>query len=1744
MKNSSTSRIGGESSVLSGLSRSALRQSSVMQFAEESRTDSGQSMSTDIFEKHIFPLVAEANRSQRIHSIFRMFEFFWISLQIFFGSYFLFLPGVDAPQGFIIFIKVLFIGLVGDYNKHLVYFIVLMAINLITGLFLLSVIIDYSYNHEYKKLTLKILRIWHGHIYNIFIIPNMMALILSFGFLGEQEQVFGIIICVLTILSMIYCAFHSLYISPAFCRTPFLTPSPVHAWNPRDIYFFILAYGFPYGFDAFFKTFEFWYEFVPFVFTLIISGYYIYRMFYFPFRGVMTNAISAGVLIGTFGGTIMALVRLFIVFNHYIMVFVPIGVLIIGILIMYFILKARRTSISNSLLYARFTEEQKPTEDVKREYITENLKIRTVEQCYMNLQIGLEDMCDLFVDWSLHRLINDLYPKNNDLLVFMTWFASFFPSEIHFLHTFITLGAKMIDPSVDNRCLYFQLHRVHIFRQSSASREATIDFNKVKKYTDHAINANCRFWSNLANPNIEFNEEIYEVLSNVRQQAEAAWSEALDKYPNNSRFTNEYSRYLLDAKCQFKESIKWHQRANQIEQNKRLQNDRMFHHFVLTFPSYLKKGIVDTRGTLKGPRFYKDGSSAAGSAKSTVASTTNSSELSSVTDLSVNSDSSDQIDLVEGSQFLSQAPLRLALERAVSALQFPINQKIKCAAIIRLLATLIYTLIVVFLLTNSFAAKQSLFTFMSDLSKADHHSKLSACQLPWFVFEGVKNGFPAEKANLINDMGPNLAKTPSYIDLNQPLSITLYNLTLIANQNLYDLGSKLYSTDLSEDEQLKNFSDNYLTTLSSNIVCDGNATFIEIEIKDDQITSDYAIKTFLNMISVMSMDSFAAVKNYTIGTNPTYCEIYYYAYNIDQISSFLSKSLSIPVYNALQLLEESTPINGPPTAKLLNSDIFRDHKFEHLVGMDKDQFMMKFVEMTSEQRRKIINMHYADTIRNRTHADYVRFNSLKNKANKATKKMESGTKSTMNKKPKLLDEIPFEEYISEPETSSLDELCDFLISFTPFFIFIFVLPSIIFLSAGWKIEQDHFSKVLQSFSRQECLKASEKIQKLVIDKQTKDSSVTADASSKFSFPPWVSNIISAILTAALLIVLAIMTKETYTELNDISNIYVMYSELRNSAFESYADIAKAVMFRQLEIEDNFNMTFHNSDYAAMISSAKIARFNMLYAMINLGYQNTPTSIGLDEDFDQIRFEANCDQEEITGYKLDYYRCTSFERVLSYYVEELKTIASNYKMFYTFNSSIPYLAHMIDSRLAFDFLRLQTRLEEVFNNKIQVYTILTWSALALCIIFTIIAFVLELLLTRTIDRQLETFKCLMLRLNPISFVGNQQIVALVYGKQSLDNHILSAAHAVFITSHDAMISLNSECVIESLNPSATTIFGYTPEQMLGQHLKMLISPDIKENGQMFYTMQLMKSGQCGLIYEADLSGTKDDGTNVPLKITLLGFSNNNRIAESFAVMCRDQTIEIEQKTAVEEAKKQSENLLLQILPKDIIVRLNRGDKDITFTVPSATIIFIDIEKFSNYSATLSPCEIMQNLGMVFTAYDKLIAAYPLMTKIKLIGDDYMAAGGLFTPDQEPSGHSNQCLQFALQCLDAIEDLNEQLNASLQVRIGINTAGPLIAGVLGTDKPLFDIIGDPINVAARLQSTDIPGFIQISQGTYNLVADGPYHIEQRGEIELKGKGKQMTYLVHQNPRMSARSSHKSPRDDNDQGSIDISEPKEQE
>ena len=282
--------------------------------------------------------------------------------------------------------------------------------------------------------------------------------------------------------------------------------------------------------------------------------------------------------------------------------------------------------------------------------------------------------------------------------------------------------------------------------------------------------------------------------------------------------------------------------------------------------------------------------------------------------------------------------------------------------------------------------------------------------------------------------------------------------------------------------------------------------------------------------------------------------------------------------------------------------------------------------------------------------------------------------------------------------------------------------------------------------------------------------------------------------------------------------------------------------------------------------------------------------------------------------------------------------------------------------------------------------------------------------------------------------------------------------------------------------------------------------------------MIKNGQSALVIVDHFICLTDNDQEMPCGVTILGMTNGNSDdhtnsgnVESYVLIIRDETQLMEQQRAAEAAKAQSENLLFQILPRDVVARLNSGEKDISFTVQSASVIFTDIVKFSEYASSLSPQEIMGSLSTLFASFDSLAKKYDLITKIKLIGDIYMAASGLFSEDISPQEHAEQILKFGLDCLIELDDVNLKLNSNLQLRVGVNSGGPLLAGVLGTDKPVFDIIGDTINVAARLQTTDVPGKVQIPKSTYDLVCDGNYSIEERGDVFLKGKGKTKAYLV---------------------------------
>jgi class 3 adenylate cyclase len=205
------------------------------------------------------------------------------------------------------------------------------------------------------------------------------------------------------------------------------------------------------------------------------------------------------------------------------------------------------------------------------------------------------------------------------------------------------------------------------------------------------------------------------------------------------------------------------------------------------------------------------------------------------------------------------------------------------------------------------------------------------------------------------------------------------------------------------------------------------------------------------------------------------------------------------------------------------------------------------------------------------------------------------------------------------------------------------------------------------------------------------------------------------------------------------------------------------------------------------------------------------------------------------------------------------------------------------------------------------------------------------------------------------------------------------------------------------------------------------------------------------------------------------------------------------------KEHTEALLLNILPQTIVQRLRGGESEIAEHFEQATILFCDIVDFTSLAGGVAPVELIGILNRLFTAFDHLATERGL-EKIKTIGDAYMVAGGLPEPRTD---HAVAIADLALAMLAAVRDTGRAIGRELIVRVGINS-GPVIAGIIGRNKFIYDVWGDTVNTASRMETYGAPGRIHLSETTQALIV-GTYKCEPRGIIDIRGKGPMPTYFL---------------------------------
>ena len=214
------------------------------------------------------------------------------------------------------------------------------------------------------------------------------------------------------------------------------------------------------------------------------------------------------------------------------------------------------------------------------------------------------------------------------------------------------------------------------------------------------------------------------------------------------------------------------------------------------------------------------------------------------------------------------------------------------------------------------------------------------------------------------------------------------------------------------------------------------------------------------------------------------------------------------------------------------------------------------------------------------------------------------------------------------------------------------------------------------------------------------------------------------------------------------------------------------------------------------------------------------------------------------------------------------------------------------------------------------------------------------------------------------------------------------------------------------------------------------------------------------------------------------------------------------TAVKERERlaaENERLLLNILPEPIARRLREGEPLIADRFDDVTLMFADIVEFTRLSSTMSPAELVGVLNEVFSAFDDLVERFEL-EKVKTIGDAYLVVGGV---PERSDDHTARVAAMALELAEAVGRIEAAARLGIRFRIGIH-CGPVVAGVIGTKKFIYDIWGDTVNLASRMESLGVPGRVQVTHAVRERLEER-FRFEARGLIDVKGKGPTPTWFL---------------------------------
>ena len=354
--------------------------------------------------------------------------------------------------------------------------------------------------------------------------------------------------------------------------------------------------------------------------------------------------------------------------------------------------------------------------------------------------------------------------------------------------------------------------------------------------------------------------------------------------------------------------------------------------------------------------------------------------------------------------------------------------------------------------------------------------------------------------------------------------------------------------------------------------------------------------------------------------------------------------------------------------------------------------------------------------------------------------------------------------------------------------------------------------------------------------------------------------------------------------------------------------------------------------------------------------------------------------------------------------------------------------------------------------------------------------------------------------------NEQLQQEIQEKQRAEQSLQQAEakyRSIFENATEGIYQATPDGRYITANPALAKIYGYdSPDDLMTQvtnitqqlYVEPMRREDLATFMQKYDTLADMESQ----VY-------RKDGSIIWISENIRAVRDSNGSLDYYEGSVSDVTERRQAEVSLRLARKKAELLLLNVLPQAVAERLKRSQRTIAESFEEVTVLFADLVDFTEYSTQTSPTELVEILNIIFSRFDRLAEQLDI-EKIKTIGDAYMVVAGL--PTARPD-HAQAIAQMALDMQAAIAQLNTELGESFHLRIGINS-GPVVAGVIGIRRFSYDLWGDTVNTASRMESHGLPGCIQVSAATYERLKD-EFVFEERSPIQVKGKGEMTTYLL---------------------------------